>query len=318
MLTAAAARALPPIERIAAPRASPADRAPDWTTPIDRSRWFFCETLTPLYYTAVYRELGTAHRRRYSQLTGMLSNELILLLETTVLARTLAAVQPHADPPLRELIAGFAAEERRHAETWRRLNRLSEPGWYAGTDRVLCRVPAGLPALAAQLARHPAAWPVLLWLQLSQEERSIEISRRCIRVPAERMEPRYAAAYREHLRDEVRHVQIDCHLLERFHATSAAAVRRATAALLRPILGAMFLRPSRSAAGVVRRLAGEFPELRPLLPRMIAELRALPETSGAYQRMMYSRATTPITFAWFDRCPEMHGMRRVLRGYEPR
>ena len=314
---AAIARPLAPLERLTAARPPAARSALDWTAPIDRSRWFFCETLTPLFYTPVYRELGAEHRRRYSQLTGMLSNELILLLETGVLALTLEAVLPGADEPLRAAVARFAADERRHAETWRRLNRLSEPRWYAGTDRVLCRMPAGLPVLVRHLARHSLVWPVLLWLQLSQEERSIEISRRCARVPADRMEPRYAAAYREHLRDEVHHVQIDCHLLERFYATRPAPVRRLTARLLRRVLGSMFLRPSRSTVGVVRVLATEYPELRRLLPRMIAELRALPETSGEYQHMMYSREATPVTFAWFDRFPEMHTMRRVLPAYQP-
>jgi hypothetical protein len=33
---------------------------------------------------------------------------------------------------------------------------------------------------------------------------------------------------------------------------------------------------------------------------------------------MYSRESTPITFALFDRFEEMHAMQTVLRSYQPR
>lgn len=314
MLTAAATRVVP-LDRL-----TPVDQRPeppiDWATPIDRSRQFFCESLTPLSYTPVWAELGPDHRRRYNQLTGMMASELILLLETECLGATLAAVTASGDDALAAAVGRFAADERRHADTWRRLNRLSEPAWYAGTDHVLCRPSPALRALARTIARHPVACPAVFWIQLSQEERSIEISRRCLRVPADRMEPRYAAVYREHLRDEVRHVQIDCHLIERFYAGRSPTVRRLTAALVRPLLGTVFLRPLRSTVRVATVLAGEFPELAPLVPRIRRELAAL-TADDDYQRMMYSREATPMTFAWFDRFPEFHTMRRVLHAYEP-
>ena len=40
------------LERLAAAPAQAGEDGIDWRTPIDRSRWFFCETLTPLYYTS--------------------------------------------------------------------------------------------------------------------------------------------------------------------------------------------------------------------------------------------------------------------------
>ena len=83
---------LPRLERLAPPSDYVTPREIDWETPIDRSRWFFCETLTPLYYTAVYRELPAECRLRYNQLTGMLTSELIALLESEFLASSLAAL----------------------------------------------------------------------------------------------------------------------------------------------------------------------------------------------------------------------------------
>ena len=290
----------------------------DWETPIDRSRVYFCETLTPLYYTASYDGLAPEHRLRYNQLMGMLSNELILRLETQFVDRALAAVtrsgDTHAD--LTERVRQFRDDELRHADSWKRLNRLSEPDWYTADRPRLVKVPPFVEMLAALVVRYPAACPVIFWLQLAQEEHSIEISKRCLRLRPGMLEPRYAAVYGAHLRDEVRHVQIDCHLIERFHAVQSPTARRLTAAAFRWLIENCFLKPVRSTVRVLEVLASEYPELRPMLPRMIGELRTLAGNAD-YQHMMYSRETTPLTFELFDAFPEFHSMRRVLLAYTP-
>jgi len=246
----------------------------------------------------------------------MLSNELILRLETQFVDRALAAVTRSRDTntELSERVRQFRDDEIRHAESWKRLNRLSEPDWYTADRPRLVKVPRFVELLAALVVRYPEACPVIFWLQLAQEEHSIEISRRCLRLPT--LEPRYAAVYGAHLRDEVRHVQVDCHLIERFHAVQSATARRLTAAAFKWLLGNCFLTPVRSTVRVLDVLTSEYPELRPLLPRMIGELRTLAGNAG-YQHMMYSRETTPLTFGLFDAFPEFHSMRRVLLAYTP-
>lgn len=293
---------------------------PDWSTPIDRTRWFFCESLTPLYYTPTYATLTDEHRLRYNQLTGMLSNEIILHLETRFLDGVLNAVVRRrargVDGDLIQALSLFRDDERRHADQWRLLNRLSAPEWYGTGDRYLLSVPGAIDAVARTLARHPLACPIVFWIQLTQEERSIDISRRCLRMPPGALESRYAAVYGEHLRDEVRHVQVDCHLIHRFYASQPPARRRLTAVLFRWVVANLFLTPTRSTVRVVNVLASEFPELRPLVPQAVCELRNL-AADDAYQHMMYSRRVTPITFELFDAFPEFHSMRRVLRAYTP-
>jgi hypothetical protein len=293
----------------------------DWTTPIDRSRRYYCETLSPLFYTPAYARLSETHRRRHTQLMGMLSNELIARLEADVVDRCLAAVErrPDLPPDLAAEVARFRADERRHADAWHRLNVLSEPAWYgpaADRRRTLLGVPPIAGRLAPLLVRQPWAASAVLWIQLLQEERSIDISRRLLRLSADTIEPRYAAVYREHLRDEVRHVQLDARLIAHVTARQSPAARRTTAAILRWAVRHFFLRPARSAVRLVQILAAEFPELGPLVPRIRRELRAVAD-DDRYHAMMYSRATTPISFGLFDAHPELHAMRTVLRAYTP-
>ena len=322
MLSAVRLRQEPvPIARLVAPARPGRYEAIDWLTPIDRTRFFLAEALTPLYYTPVYAELAAAIRLRYNQLAGMLSNEVILFLESEFLEMVLRSLAPTVgagrDDELMRAIAGFGRDERQHADVWRRLNRLCEPGWYAQRDRHLIHFPRALAVAFRFVACHPAAFPVVLWFQLAQEERSVEISRRALLEPPGRLEPRFAAAYRLHLHDEIRHVQIDWHLIDRFYRGRSTVVRRLTALLLKQLVGLFFLTPIYSTSRVIRVLAAEHPEVAPLVPRILGELRALAGNDD-YHRMMYSRATTPVTFELFDRFPEFHPMQHVLRAYRPR
>ena len=238
-------------------------------------------------------------------------------METEFLGAALTAVESRGDrrqpSDLHAAVLRFRDDERRHADIWQNLNRLSEPAWYESADRRLMNIPSGALMAARLIARHP----VVFWLQLVQEERSLEISRRCMRVSPQVMEPRYAAAYGAHLPDEARHVQIDRHLIDHFYRPRNIAVRRASALLFRTIVGTLLVTPVYSTARVVRVLAAEHPELAPLVPRMLRELGGL-RSSIEYHEMMYSRRTTPVTFALFDEFPEFHQMRAVLRGYGPR
>jgi hypothetical protein len=291
----------------------------DFSTPIDRSRWFVCPTLTPLYYAPLYDQLEERHQRRYNQLTALSFSELIGFFETTFAASVLAAMAKSkrhgVDRALADCLEGFIAEERQHTEWWRRLNRLSEPELYAHSDQAIIRLPAAARFLLRQLTNHPFSFPFVYWIMLALEERSLEISRRCMRVPAEQIEPRYLAIYRTHLSHEVRHVQIDWHLIEQFYANRSAALRRFNAMLFRVAIQRFFLLPNRSATRVVERLLTEHPELTPMRAAMRQQLDQVGR-EPAYHEMMYSRESTPITFSLFDRFPEFHAMSRVLHSYD--
>jgi hypothetical protein len=297
-------------------RASPREPVPAGAT-IDLSRPFLPPSLMPLHYTAAAARLTPAQALRANQLTGLCFNELITFFETAFAPAVLAALDR---APIGEDLAAclrhFLAEEARHSAMFRRLNRLSAPGWYERGPFHLISIPRTVRLATTFLARHPAAFPAVLWLMLAMEEHSIEVSRRFAATPAGQLEPQWAAAYHAHLEDEVRHVQVDRHLIEGFHG-GARWRRRLNAALVTNGIARFLLAPSRSGARVVARLAAEFPELRPRAAGMVRELRRL-DGSAAYQAMMYSRETTPLMFALFDRFPEFRRIGRELTTYEPR
>jgi hypothetical protein len=292
----------------------------DFVTPIDRERWFVCPTLTPLYYAPVYHELNEFQQRRYNQLTALCFSELIAFFETTFATCILATLsrtdRSKLDREFAACLEGFVAEEREHTLWWHGLNRLSEPELYAQRERVIVRLPAAAQFLLRQLTKRPHWFPTVYWVMLALEERSLEISRRCMRMPADKIEPRYLAVYSAHLKHELRHVQLDLQLIDRVYQVLSPRLRQLNARLLRFAIGRFLLPPTRSAVRVVRRLILECPVLLPLRDAMEAQLAKV-GSDGAYQTMMYSRRSTPMTFSLFDRYPEMHAMRNVLYSYEP-
>jgi hypothetical protein len=292
----------------------------DFSTPIDGSRWFVCPTLTPLYYTEIYHDLSDEQQRRYNQLTGLCFNELIAFFESTFAAGVLAALARSKNVGISgefaKCLAGFIADERKHIKWWHHLNRLSAPELYANSDQNIIRFSPFARKLLSAITARPQWFSVVIWIMLALEERSLDISRRSLRMDQDRIEPRYRAVYSRHLRDETRHVQMDWHLIDLLYANRSPALRRFNAKLLAFILGRFFLPPTRSAVRVIRRLVSEQPAMKSLLPNMVQQLQRLAH-DPEYHEMMYSRRTTPITFALFDRFEEMHVMQKVLLSYRP-
>ena len=292
----------------------------DWQQEIDRSLWYVCPTTTPLYYAPVYRDLDHEHQLRYNQLTAVLFNELIAFFESEFASSVCVALSTEmdttSDSQLAECLRGFVSEEQQHIGWWRKLSRLSHPEDYSDSQEMILRIPKVVRSFLRQLTHNPTWFPVVFWVMLALEERSLDISKRCLRMKSNEIEPHYLAVYRDHLKDETRHVHIDWHLIERHYAQCSIPVRKLNAWLLIRMISKFFLPPNRSAIRVVRRLVQERVELKPLLPAIEKQLRSLGKDT-AYQEMMYSRESTPITFKLLDRFPEMQNMRKVLHTYVP-
>jgi hypothetical protein len=282
--------------------------------PVDRTRLFTCPSLAPLGYASIFAELTPAQQRRYNQLAALLNNELILFFEQELGAPVLSALLRRSGTLPPELAASlhlFLEEERQHSRMFRRLNRLAEGRWYESSDYHVLRLPKTTLFLLRQVASRPLLLPMVFWVMLLMEERSLLISKRYAAMDPEVIDPQFSAIHRAHAEDEVRHVQIDWHLLERFYQDRPAWARRLNARLLEAFVAGLFLKPRRANVRLVDLLIAEFPDLQPLRPRLVQAVHDLADNPG-YLRMMYSPESTPISRALFDRLPELAGLRRRL------
>lgn len=296
----------------------------DWSRGPDFSRLFFPEHLTPLAHTPIYQELTPDERRTYNQIYGTAINEQFIFLEDRFLVRIVRDLRSRTrhDLPadLVEALDLFFVEEVKHTEMFRRLARATDPERYARADFSYLRLGRLEDAMLAYMGKRPDFFVYWVWLALAFEEKTIDYYRHYQRHMKERPDaplcPLYTEVHRFHMLDEVRHVQIDHHLIHVFYDRCGALVRKLNFALLARTLRA-YTRPRRTNMRIVEELVRRCPRLAPRLDDMKAQLRGL-ATCREWQEITYSRKNVPQTFAMFDAYPEMHALAgSVLLCYDP-
>ena len=283
-------------------------------TRVESDRRFIAEEFTPLFYTPAYAMLPDAVRLRYNQLHALCFNEQVAFFEQEMLGPALVALQ-RCDLPA-ELAAGlkiFFGEEELHTAMFRALNRRFAPEFYATNPYYFIRVARPWRMLVGAMARRPRTFPLLSWLALLQEERSLHFSKGCLEQKFD-IEPQFLVVHRTHLRDEMGHIGWDEELLDWLWPQVGPALRSMNVRLLRWMLGEFFLLPKRSGRRVVEQLVKEFPQLD--ASALFREMREL-KSNAAYLASLYSREITPRAFARFDAHPEFALLAQTLPGYGP-
>lgn len=295
----------------------------DWGRGVDFTRPFFPVHLTPLSHTAVWAELTPAERLDYNQLYAQSTNEQFIFLEEGFLVRVVGGVEACGGlglpADLREALRGFHEEEVKHTEMFRRLNRLTDPAAYGASDFRFLRLGKAEDAVLGLTARKPGWLVFWVWLALAFEEKTIDYYRHYQRHAKERpdepLDPLYEQVHHYHMLDEVRHVQIDHHLVRELYVRCGRLVREVNVRLVARTLAA-YARPKRTNMRLAEALCSRHPRLAPRLAEMKSQLREL-ATCRSWQEMTYSRRNAPQTFALFDEFPEMHALARVLLCYTP-
>ena len=285
------------------------------TAPAHSTKLFIPEEFTPLFYTRSYLELSEQQRLRYNQLHSFYFNEQIMFFEATLGENVLGALLQRPWPErvgasLRQL----REEERQHTEMFRCLNRMFAPHIYSHRDFYFVRVPRTWMAVGNWAARHPALFPMFLWLMLLQEERSLYYSRGFVRDQAA-LEPLFVETQRLHMADEAGHVRLDEGLLDVLWAHARPYLRKLNARLFSWMLDEFFHTPRRAQLRVIDELAREFPALEPRRREMRRQMLALSH-DVQYQETLYSRDIVPQTFARFDEWPEFQSL--TLASYHRR
>src|SRR5687768_4440406 len=174
--------------------------------PIDFSKRFMPELLTPLRHTPIFNNLPPGQRLRYNQLQAAYFNEQIIFFESAMAQHILRGILKMRLPrDLSELVNAFIAEEKRHSQMFRELNRRCFPERYAQRDFYFVNVPRCSKLLIRQWASHPGAFPFFIWILLIQEERALYCAKQFLAEP-DQLEPSFVATQRQHLADEVGHV----------------------------------------------------------------------------------------------------------------
>jgi hypothetical protein len=290
-----------------------------WDKGVDFSRYFFPEHLTPLFHCPVYEQLTEPQRLTYNQLYGQATNEQFIFLEERFLVQFLGNLMKkkrHEMPAdLVEALDNFVVEEIKHTEMFRKLARLSNAERYNDSDYYFLRLGRAEGGLLDWMAKRPDFFNFWCVMGLAFEEKTIDYFRHYQRHAKERpdkpLDPLYYEIHKLHMLDEVRHVQIDHHLVKLFYETQGAIGRKINVKVISKMLQA-YARPKRTSIRVAEGLVEAHPELKPKLETICAQLRALP-----WSAITYTPKNVPQTYALFEEYPELRHISANLLAYEP-
>ena len=158
--------------------------------------------------------------------------------------------------------------------------------------------------LFVPFASNVHGFPVVFWLAIAIEDKSLEVSRRCMKLGVENLERRFVDVYRAHFVEENGHITTDSRVLEFFHKSLSTRKRHRVAGWFKYFLNTFMFTPGNAAKKTVVELINEFEDLKPLRSKMLSELASLKHCQE-FRDMMYSRKSTPNLYRLFDLYPEM-------------
>ncbi|NIR30224.1 MAG: diiron oxygenase [Gammaproteobacteria bacterium] len=287
----------------------------EWSLSIDRTKEWIPEALSLLSFAPSYRLLDDQERRRCNQLSALGTCEQFVLFEQAVL-RALPAVTRQCVLPaeLRESLRCFAVEEEKHIQMFWRLLERSEPRFYPARRPMLASV-SGLQGFTMNCAlKHPQLFLAWIWLTIFLEERTLFVSREYMRAQREKPEsidPLHAQVHAFHFKDEVRHCQIDQHLLSVLYDPQPLWKKTLAGGMFARVLR-IFVFPGRTARRSLEVLGREYPRLRArMIPNLLTELADIGRNPD-FHRRLFGRSALPRTLELLSQYPEHAPAWRLL------
>lgn len=265
--------------------------------------WFMPQELTPLYQTTIYGELSTAERVSYNQLHALYFHEQIIFFEQSIICPALAAVRETCcDAGLSDSIKQFIAEENGHSAQFHEVLKQTAPEMYKQSSRYFIRSNPPETAVLNWCVSRPRLFPMYLWLILLLEERAMYCSRVFLNHDEDSSAP-FFQIQRQHLADEVDHVQWDEQVIESIWAKTPAWLRKLNVRLMDWMLREFIVAPKRAAVRVLDALVTRHPDLEPHLPRLKQELRKLGQ-APEFQQSVFCSPVAPRSERLMAKYPE--------------
>ena len=284
----------------------------DWARPVERGRFWAPEQLISMYYLPSYAKLSPEEKRRCNQLYAMGICEQIIWLEENFLVKTLRRVLKRADvpAPLRTALDTFIDEEIKHTEMfWRTLEK-AEPTWYKRREFRVYLVPRATRMLVNAVLSLPKLFIAWIWVAIFFEERTVDYWRNYLKARKEDpagIDESVTEVQEFHFKDEIRHFQLDQHLLTWLYDPQPAWKRRLAGKMFTALMRG-YVYPKNIPGGVMAMLGEEFPRLRTeIIPAMRSELIGL-GTSRDFHDLAFSRGSVPKAMALFAEYPELDGL----------
>lgn len=277
---------------------------------VDFSKPFIHENFTQLYHTPVYSKLSYQQKLRYNQLCAIRTNEQFVFFESDFTIRVIERLinDPFigSDNDLLSCITVMLDEEAAHHKMFHELNIQCMPEVYRDKVRYFIQLSGVEKFFINNVIKLRFGMIFMVFLILIMEEYSVRVSRSLMKSRVTEglgeIDNAFIDIHRKHFIDEIRHVHIDVHLLERLIG-SAGGFKRGFNSLVTKRFLKEILTPKRAGINVIRHLVYEFPELASLQQEMMVSLRSF-SVDPTIQYGEISREEAPLMSYLLELYPE--------------
>ena len=270
----------------------------DWSLQVDRNKAWEPDELGALSFVPSYQLLTPEQRRRCNQLHAIGICEQFVWFESELIRGIANVRRAHRLPEeLDEALVHFTVEEAKHIQMFWRLLQKSEPAWYRSRAPRIFQVSRLQQWGMDRMVARPELLIGWVWLAIFVEERTLYLSR--LHMTAAKRFPLqidllHTQVHSFHFKDEVRHYQLDQHLLSHIYDPQPRWKKRIAAFMFARFMRA-YVAGRRSGTRILAQLGLEFPDSKEVLQRMAAELDGVPR-NALYHSKHFSPAAAPHTF----------------------
>ena len=283
----------------------------DWSESIDPQKYWSPDIISPLYHLPSFSKLPKEMQLRYNQLFAMGVCEQFVWLEENILVQVLQKVLRKADVPvdLRTALEIFIEEEEKHTEMfWRTLEK-AEPNWYNPSERKfkLYNISKPQQFLLDIVLSMPNTFLLWIWTAIFFEERTVDYCKQYLvfdKKNKEKLDSTFLTIHRYHYKDEVRHYQMDQHLLKHLYDPQPKWKRVLCGKMFYKLIES-YTSPRRTSIRVLEILKKEYSiEHHPLLDKLESELPLLSK-SESFQEVGFSKKALKKTLKLFAQYSEL-------------
>lgn len=290
----------------------------DWARGVDHSKKWCPDVLTHLHYCPSISLLRPEEQVYYNQLFAMGVCEQFLLLEDILLVRGMRRIIDAAgtrlSSELRVGMENLIVEERKHGEMFRRLLRASAPDMYRDRDLAIYEMSRRDALMVDFFLWGTPVFVSWVFVAMIFEEKSIDFYRKYLGAEkSEELDPLYREVHRKHAQEEVRHVQLDTHLVKLFWDEAPAWKQKLNHWIFYFIM-TKFAQPARTVRRMLDLLVERFPRVAQHRETLFEEAMAVAK-DPIWQQASYSPSAQPRTFEVFDRYPDFQLLTSIFPQY---
>lgn len=267
----------------------------DWSVPINPKINWVPEEMNYISYLPSYKNLTEKQRLRLNQLYAMSICEQFVWLENNLLAGILTDgfQNENLPPAFRQSMNTFYTEEEKHSEMFWRVLEKSEPTWYEN-DRTfkIFRTNKIQDFFFDTITKYNKTFLVWIWLALFFEERTLDFSKKYQRAYQDDksgLDFNFWQVHFFHMKDEVRHHQMDEIFLTEFYDKASLWKRNICGKMFFKLMKA-YIAPKRNAKKILNILESEFPDLQESnISQKLREELPLLEKNCLYQSVVFGK-----------------------------